>query len=135
MGLRTSRDQEVHPFVPRLGIVVGTMALLVVSAGAVREFVVLDEPQPAQRVEGVVLDPSESPIPEMTVTDRDSKWAVVLRSTKTDSQGRFHFSRELGKSIYYLRFDGRGWNPLGLKLKLDKRARQGGIVARPEIGG
>jgi hypothetical protein len=59
----------------------------------------------------------------------------VLRSTRTDEQGRFHFSRKLGKSMYYLRFDDPLWNPLGLKLKVDEHAPQRGIVAKPQIGG
>ena len=107
----------------------------VTSAKAVRELVVIEELQPAQRVEGVVLDPSGAPIPNMTVTDRTGEWVAVLRSTTTDSNGHFRFSSRREKSVYYLRFDNALFNPLQLRLKLDKKAPQRAITARPEIGG
>ncbi|HSS99150.1 MAG TPA: carboxypeptidase-like regulatory domain-containing protein [Terriglobales bacterium] len=107
----------------------------VVSAKAVREMVQLEEPEVAQRVEGVVVDPSGSPIPDMTVTDRTEHWGPILRSTKTDSKGHFHFSTQRGKNLYYLQFDTLLFNPLQLKIKLDKNAAQRMITARPEIGG
>jgi Carboxypeptidase regulatory-like domain len=110
-------------------------AFFVTSAKAVRELVVIEELQPAQRVEGVVLDPSGAPIPNMTVTDRTEEWVAVLRSTTTDSNGHFRFSSQHGKSVYYLRFDNALFNPLQLRLKLDKKAPQRAITARPEIGG
>ena len=105
------------------------------SARAVREFVVIDEPQRAQRVEGVVLDPSGAPIAFMKVSDCSQKWEPVLRTTLTDRSGRFRLSRHPGKTVYYLRFDHPLWNPLGLTLKLDKKAPQRGITALPEVGG
>jgi hypothetical protein len=102
---------------------------------AARELVVIEELQPAQRVEGVVLDPSGSPIPDMTVTDRTQEWVAVLRFTTTDSKGHFRFSQQRGKSVYYLRFDHPMFNPLELRLKLDKNAPQHAMTARPHIGG
>ena len=110
-------------------------AFFVTSAKAVRELVVIEELQPAQRVEGVVLDRSGAPIPNTTVTDRTEEWVAVLRSTTTDSNGHFRFSSQRGKSVYYLRFDNALFNPLQLRLKLDKKAPQRAITARPEIGG
>lgn len=71
----------------------------------------------------------------MTVKDCTEGWVAVLRSTKTDSQGHFRFSRQPGKSDYYLRFDHASFNPLELRLKLDKHATQRAITARPHIGG
>jgi hypothetical protein len=110
-------------------------ALCTSYASAVRELVIVEEPQPAQRVQGVVLDRSGEPIPDMTMTDRTDDGVAVLRSTKSDAKGRFHFSTQRGKKIYCLRFDHPLWNPLQVKLKLDKHAPHCGITARPEIGG
>ena len=110
-------------------------AFFVTSSKAVRELVVIEEPQLAQRVEGIVLDPSGAPIPDMTVTDRTENGVAVLRTTKTDSKGHFHFPLQRGKTVYCLRFDHLLWNPLQLTLKLDKHAPQRGISARPHIGG
>ena len=110
-------------------------AFFVASAKAVRELVIIEESRPAQRVEGVVLDPNDAPIPDMTVTDRTENCVAVLRSTKTDSKGHFHFPTQRGKTVYCLRFEHPLWNPLQLTLKLDKHAPERGITARPHIGG
>lgn len=121
--------------VHRVTAIALTWTFFVASAMAVRELVIIEEPQPAQRVEGVVLDPSGAPISGMAVTDRTEGWVAVLRSTTTDSKGHFRFSQERGKIVYYLRFDHPGFNPLQLKLKLDASAPQRAITARPKIGG
>jgi hypothetical protein len=68
-------------------------AFFATSASAVREFLILQEPQPAQRVEGVVLDSAGLPIEGMTVSDCTPKWSKILRSTTTDSKGHFDLSR------------------------------------------
>lgn len=112
-----------------------TCAVFVSSAKAVRELVIIKEPQPAQRVEGIVLDPSGAPVPEVVVTDRTQDGVTVLRSTGTDRKGHFQFSKQGGKTMYCLRFDHPMLNPLQLTLKLDKHAPQRGITAKPEIGG
>jgi hypothetical protein len=119
----------------RLIIVALACALFVAAAYAVRELVIIQEPQLAQRVEGTVLDPTGAPIAHMTVTDRAENGVDVLRSTKTDAKGHFHFPSQRGKNVYCLRFDDPLWNPLQLTLKLDKHAPQRGITARPHIGG
>jgi hypothetical protein len=128
---RVTDNSSVH----RVTAIALTWAFFVTSANAVRELVVIEELQPAQRVEGVVLDPSGAPIPDMTVTDRTENWVGVLRSTVTDSKGHFRFSRQRGKTVYYLYFYHPSFNELALKLKLDKNAPQRGITARPHIGG
>ena len=109
--------------------------LLAPSALAVRELVIIDEPQSAQRVEGIVLDRSGAPIADVIVTDRSDDCAAILRSTQTDSTGHFRFPRQHGKTVYCLNFDHPLWNPLQIKLKLDKHAPRRRITARPEIGG
>jgi hypothetical protein len=122
-------------FMRRVIVIALTCAFFVSSARAVRQLVVIEEPQLAQRVEGIVLDPSGAPIPDMTVTDRTENGVAVLRATNTDSKGHFHFPSRRGKTVYCLRFDHPLWNPLQLTLKLDKHAPQRGIAAKPEIGG
>jgi len=119
----------------RVIVIALTCALFVASAKAVRELVIIEEPQLAQKVEGVVLDPSGGPISGMIVTDRTKDGATVLRTTKTDSKGQFHFPSQRGKSLYCLRFDHPLFNRLQLTLRLDKHAPQRGITAKPHIGG
>jgi hypothetical protein len=108
---------------------------LLASGMAVRQIVVIAIPQPAQQVEGIVLGPSDDPISGMTVSDCSQQWTAALRTTTTDNRGHFRFSKQPGKTLYYLRFDHPLWNPLELKLKLDKRAHESGITAKPQIGG
>jgi CO dehydrogenase/acetyl-CoA synthase gamma subunit (corrinoid Fe-S protein) len=122
-------------FMRRVIVIALTGAFFVASARAVRELVAIEEPQLAQRVEGIVLDPSGVPIPDATVTDRTENGVAVLRTTKTDSKGHFHFPSQRGKTAYCLRLDHPWFNPLQLTLKLDKHAPQRGITARPHIGG
>jgi hypothetical protein len=110
-------------------------ALFVASASAVRELVVIEEPQLAQRVEGIVLDPTGAPITDMIVTDRTEDGVTVLRTARTDVKGHFHFPSERGKSAYCLRFDHPWFNPLQLTLKVSKHAPQRGITVKAPIGG
>jgi len=84
-------------------------AFFVPAAMAVRELLIIDTPQVAQKVEGVVLDPNGDPIPNMTVSDRTEDGGAVLRSTKTDERGHFHFASQRGKATYCLRFDHPDW--------------------------
>jgi hypothetical protein len=122
-------------FIRREILIVLTCAFFVVPAQAVRQLMVIEEPQLAQRVEGIVLDASGAPIPDMVVTDRAENCVAVLRTTKTNSKGHFQFSSQHGKTLYCLRFDHPLWNPLQLTLKLDKHATQRGITAKPQVGG
>ena len=117
-----------------LGIALAFM-FFAASANAVRELVIIEEPQIAQRVEGIVLDANGDPIEGMTVTDRTQDGVTVLRSTTTDAKGYFRFPTRAGKSVYCIRFENPLWNPLQITVKLDKHAHQRGITARPEIGG
>ena len=119
----------------RLTVIAIMCLFFVGSAKAVRELVIIEEPQPAQRVEGIVLDFNGAPIEDVVVTDRTENCAAVLRTTRTDIKGHFHFPTQRGKTVYCLRFDHPLWNPLQLTIKLDKHAPHRGITAKPEIGG
>jgi len=51
------------------------------------------------------------------------------------SKGHFRFSAQRGKRVHCLRFDHPWFNPLQVRLKLEKNAPQRGITARPHLGG
>jgi hypothetical protein len=58
----------------RAAAAVLTCAFPATSAMAVWELVVIEDPQPAQRIEGIALDSSGAPIAGVTLTDRTG-WA------------------------------------------------------------
>ena len=97
------------------------------------EIVELDAPQFVKSVAGVVNDPSGASLPGVTVEERSEDWKTVLRSTETDSKGRFRFSSNHNQAIYYLQFSRYGFNWLRIKLRLDKRAKSA-VVLRMPIG-
>src|SRR5258708_2053981 len=76
-----------------------TCAFFVAYAIAVLELVVLEEPQLAQRLEGVVVDPSGAPILDMIVTDRTENGVAVLHTTQTGNEGHFHFPTQRGRQL------------------------------------
>src|SRR5882762_5093967 len=78
--------------VRKIAAVAFLLTFFVASANAVRELVVIEALQPAQRVEGVVLDPAGAPIADMTVADCAPEWGGALRRTTTHSSGHFRFS-------------------------------------------
>jgi hypothetical protein len=119
----------------RIALIVALPLVLTTIAIAVRQVVILHDPQPAKCLEGVVLDPTGAPIPFMTVNDRAEDWGTVLRSTTTDSERRFGFPSLPGKTIYHLSVEHPLFNPLWLKLKLDKHAPDRGITVKAPIGG
>ena len=84
-------------FVRRVSHILLAWALLVPSAMAIRELVELEELQPAQQAERIILDPSDTPIPNMKGT-RLQGWTAVLRSTTSDDKGYFRLSRQRGKN-------------------------------------
>jgi hypothetical protein len=121
-------NRSVH----RAAAIAVICAFFVSSAKAVRELVTIDELQPAQRVEGVVLDPSGTPIPNMTVTDRSEEWVAVLRSTQRTSTGIFAFLRSAVKvcTISITRYStpcnsGSSWTRKLLSVALPRDRKSG----------
>ena len=77
-------------FVRRVSHILLAWALLVPSAMAIRELVELEELQPAQQAERIILDPSDTPIPNMKGTDCKGgpQYCVQLHLT---TKGTFAF--------------------------------------------
>jgi len=71
--------------------------LLSVTISAQLQVVEIEQPQFAKSVAGVVVDPSGAALPGVTVEERSEDWKTVLRSTKTDENGRFHFAPSRNK--------------------------------------
>jgi hypothetical protein len=108
-------------------------SLISFSAVAQMEVVEIDAPQFAKSVAGVVNDPSGAALPGVTVEERSEDWKTAIRSTETDSKGRFRFSSNRNQAIYSLQFSRSGFNWLRIKLRLDKNGKSA-VVLRMPIG-
>ena len=106
------------------------LAFLSVGVAGQMEIVEIEKPQVAKKVEGVVNDPSGAALPDVTVEERSDDWKTVLRSTRTDESGRFHFSRG-AKTVYYLELSRSGFNWVCIKLEIQKKAKRLVTVTMP----
>lgn len=76
--------------------------------------------RPIRSVSGTVVDKTGAPIPQVQVFDMSADGKSVLRSTKTDVQGRWAFDPVPGKSMYRVHFAKSGFNQVWMHLKLTK---------------
>lgn len=107
-----------------------SLTLLSVGVAGQMEIVQIEKPQVAKMVAGIVNDPSGAALPDVTVEERSADWKTVLRSTRTDERGRFHFLRS-EKTVYYLEFSRSGFNWVRIKLEIQKKAKRLVIVTMP----
>lgn len=104
-----------------------TFALFVLSvaifsnAFAGVETVEIGKIQIAKTLTGTVVDPAESAIPGVQVLEVSSDWKTVLRTTTTDSDGKWFLAPVPRQQVYYLRFTAYGFNPLQVRIKLNRR--------------
>ena len=103
--------------------VIGFLSLLSLSLADQYEIVEIEKPQSAKLVGAIVTDPSGAAVPHVIVEERSQDWETVLRSTETDEKGGFKFPATKGKAVYYLQFSHYGFDPLRIKLRIDKKAK------------
>lgn len=114
----------------------GAIAILLLMARdvhAVYETVTIEKPFHARSVSGVVVDPSGAPVSGVTVDDCDPSFERVVRSTTTAENGSFDLPKDK-KSVHYLSFRARGFNPLRITVVLRTFAHANFRVKLP-IGG
>jgi len=122
-GVTLSR-QEYSDFLVRATLfVISLLSLLCLSLAGQNAIIEFEKTQPAKSVGAMVTDPSGAALPDVTVEERSQDWTTVLRSTETDESGRFNLTATQGKTFYYLQFSHSGFNPLRIKLQLDKKAK------------
>ena len=94
---------------------------LIGRAQAVEETVELSL-QRAKCLCGVVTYPNGDPVQGAKVEELGPDWKGALRSTGTDSDGRFTLAPVRGRKIYYLQISarGRGVNPLHVPVQLSR---------------
>ena len=99
------------------------LSLLTLNAAGQYQTIEIEKPQSAKLVGGIVTDPSGAVLPDVVVEERSQDWGTVLRSTETDDNGRFKFRATQNKAVYYLQFSRSGFDPLRIKLRIDKKAK------------
>ena len=77
--------------------------------------------QLARSLAGVVQDPKGSPMAGVLVEEVSPDWKHSLRSARTDAAGSFSFTPVKGRKIYYLQLRMDGFDPLRVRIKVDRK--------------
>jgi hypothetical protein len=75
--------------------------------------------QLAKSLDATIQDPTGAPIPKALVREFSADWKTVLRSTSTDTDGRFSFTPVRGRKIYFIQISAPGFDPLRFRLQVD----------------
>lgn len=81
----------------------------------------LADVQLAKSVSATIQDPTGAPIPKALVREFSADWRTVLRSTSTDSDGRFSFTPVRGRKVYFIQISAPGFDPLRFRLQMDTK--------------
>jgi|1185.fasta_scaffold128479_2 hypothetical protein len=104
----------------RKSTIVAIVCMLNLCAAAQMQLIEIEELQLSKSSAGVVIDPSGATIPHVTIEERSDDWKIVLRTTHSDEEGRFHFSRHSSR-VVHLEFSCPGFNRLRIRVRLDKK--------------
>jgi len=104
----------------RKGTILAFVFVLKFSAAAQMQLIEVEEVQLSRSNAGVVIDPAGATIPNVTIEERSDDWKIVLRTTHSDKEGRFHFSRHRNR-IIHLEFSSPGFNRLRIRVRVDKK--------------
>lgn len=103
----------------RKSTIVAIVCVLNLWAAAQMQLIEIQELQLSRSSAGVVIDPSGATIPHVTIEERSDDWKIVLRTTFSDEEGRFHFSRHPNR-VVHLEFSSPGFNRLRIRVRIDK---------------
>jgi Carboxypeptidase regulatory-like domain len=81
----------------------------------------LADVQLAKSVGATIGDPTGAPVPKAVVQEFSADWQTVLRSSSTDTQGKFSFTPAPGRTIYFIQISAQGFDPLRFRLKVDTK--------------
>ena len=104
----------------RLATMIG-MVCLPIESDAQYQIIELTDVQLAKSLSAVVQDPSGSPLSDVLVQEFSPDWKTVLRTSATDNHGRFTLARVQGRKIYCLQLSTPGFDPLRLRVQVDRR--------------
>jgi len=101
-------------------IFVFTLFLMICAAAfGGYERVIISELQTAKTLAGVVTDTNDEALPDVLVVEVSPDGKTTIRSTTTDSEGRWSLP-PTGRRIYHLLFVKNGFNDIQVRVKLSK---------------
>jgi hypothetical protein len=81
----------------------------------------LADVQLAKSVSATIEDPTGAPVPNAVVQEFSADREIVLRSTSTDTHGRFSFTPVPSRTIYFIQISAPGFDLLRFRLKVDTK--------------
>ena len=81
----------------------------------------LADVQLAKSVGATVQDSTGAPVSKAAVQEFSADWKTVLRSTSTDTHGRFSFAPAPGRTIYFIQIAAPGFDPLRFRIQVDTK--------------
>jgi hypothetical protein len=81
----------------------------------------LADVQLANSVSATIQDPAGAPVPNAVVQEFNADWKTVLRSSSTDTHGKFSFTPAPGRKIYFVQISAPGFDPLRFRLRVDTK--------------
>jgi len=109
----------MNPLV-RLTAFVGLLSFPVIIE-AQYQVIELADVQLAKSVGATIRDPTGAPVPKAVVQEFSADWKTVLRSSSTDTRGKFSFTPAPGRTIYFIQISAPGFDPLRFRLEVDTR--------------
>ena len=83
------------------------------------QLIELADVQLAKSLGATIQGSTGAPVPKAAVQEFSADWKTVLRSTSTDTDGRFSFTPLRSKKIYFIQISAPGFDPLRLHLQVD----------------
>jgi hypothetical protein len=81
----------------------------------------LADVQLAKSLGATVQDSTGVAVPKAAVQEFSAGWKTVLRSSSTDTHGRFSFAAAPNRTIYFIQISAPGFNPLRFRLQVDTK--------------
>ncbi len=104
----------------RLAALIGLLCLPAVIE-AQYQVIELADVQFAKSVGATIEDPNGVPVPKAVVQEFSADWKTVLRSSSTDTQGKFSLTPAPGRRVFFIQVSAPGFDPLRFRLQLDTK--------------
>jgi hypothetical protein len=102
-----------------LATIVGLLCLPL-KMDAQYQVIELADLQLVKSLSAVVEDPAGS-LTNVLVQEFSPDWKTVLRTSATDSHGKFSLTSVQGRKIYFLQLSTPGFDPLRLRIQVDRK--------------